>query len=378
MTQSRPASASVGRRYSLAVFIGRFQPVHLGHLEVISQALVVADTLLLVLGSANAARSFHYVPFTATEREQMIRLCLTAEQNARIKFLYTEDQGNMPKWTGAIGAAAREIESDNSKITLIGHAKDHSSYYLKGFPNWSSTDVDSYLGLSATTFRNDFLSVTDTIVVNTDGNQIPWFWKGPSVKGLHESTVDWLRYFSTTDDYNYLVEERRSVEATIAKYGKGPFLTGDAVVIQGDHVLMIERGNYPFKGCLAFPGGFVEEGERMVDAIFRELDEETKLKVPANQLRQSLVHTELLDAPHRDPRGRIVSLAGLIYLNPIPPASMTNPKDIANFVSLPRVRASDDAAKAHWMPISSIKRERCAFDVYQVLHTMLDFIPKEA
>lgn len=368
MTQSRPASASVGRRYGLAVFIGRFQPVHLGHLAVILQALVVADTLLLVLGSANAARSFHYVPFTAAEREQMIRLCLTAEQNSRIKFLYTEDQGNMPKWTGAIGAAARQIEPDNRKITLIGHAKDHSSYYLKGFPNWSSTDVDSYLGLSATSFRNDFLA-------DNFATKLMSSW----ADGLHPTTVDWLHDFAATNPaFEYLREERRSVEDTIKKYGTGPFLTGDAVVMQGDHVLMIERGNYPFKGCLAFPGGFVEEGERMVDAIFRELDEETKLKVPLNQLRQSLVHTELLDAPHRDPRGRIVSLAGLIYLNPIPPASMTNPKDIANFVSLPRVRAADDAARAEWMPISSIKREQCAFDVYQVLQTMLDFIPKEA
>ena len=360
MTQSRPASASV-RKYGLAVFIGRFSPPTEAHLWVIEQGLRVADQLLINIGSANAPRRFDLLPFTAPEREQMIRLMLTPEQNRRVHFSHTEDQGNMPKWTTLIRAAANAIQPDNKKITLVGHSKDRSSFYLKAFRGWHSTDVENYKNLSATAFRMPYFSL----------GFMPQDW--PS--GLHAEVTNWLVDFRTTQAYQNLFEEAIDVGVTRAKYGTGPFMTGDAVVIHGDHVLMVERAKHPFRGCLAFPGGFVEDDERMLDAIFRELSEETGLKVPEQILRQNLIHTELLDAPFRDPRGRIISLAGLIYLNPTPPASMTDPKEIERYLALPRVTAGDDAKRAFWTPIADVQREQTAFDHFMVLQNMLDQLP---
>jgi bifunctional NMN adenylyltransferase/nudix hydrolase len=372
MTQSRQAAANQ-RRHSLAVFIGRFQPAHMGHLAVIQQALLVADTVLIAIGSANAARSFHNLPFTAPERETMVRLMLTADENQRVRFVHAEDQGNMPKWTKLIRAAANQIEPDNKRITLVGHSKDNTSFYLKAFKGWTSVEVDNFNGISATQIREDFFS-------DNFAQQRP-HWENI----LHPEVVEWLIDFSRSDDYAYLVDERRKCEADRIKYGDGPHLAGDNIVIQGDHVLLIRRKNHPYRGKLAFPAGVIDKNERILDGMLRELREETGIKVPETVLRNSLVRVEYYDDPRRDPRYRMISFAGLFHLNPQPPANMTNPKDIAKYLELPRVKAADDAdvpyperegVYRYWVPISEIKREDMAFDSYMMLQHALDYLPK--
>ena len=53
------------------LFLGRFQPFHLGHLDVIKQALKMVDELVIVIGSAQYSHTFEN-PFTDSEREEMI------------------------------------------------------------------------------------------------------------------------------------------------------------------------------------------------------------------------------------------------------------------------------------------------------------------
>lgn len=52
-----------------------------------------------------------------------------------------------------------------------------------------------------------------------------------------------------------------------------------AVVFRGDEVLVIKRGKPPFEGCWSIPGGRLEHGERVVDAVTREVREETGLEI---------------------------------------------------------------------------------------------------
>jgi bifunctional NMN adenylyltransferase/nudix hydrolase len=367
--RSQPASASQ-RRYGLSVFIGRFSPPHLGHLHVIKQALAVAELVLIIIGSANAARSFHYVPYTAAEREMMIRLMLSADENLRVRFAYIEDQGNMPKWTAQVRKAVNNVEPDNSRIALVGHSKDRSSFYLKAFKGWRSVNVDNYANLSATDFREALFTSHNPFRLETTAD----FLKD----GLHSEVLDWLtQSFSKTDTFARLVEERIDVEATRKKYGDGPFITADSIIIQGDHVLLVERDNHPYKGYYATPGGFVEHDERVIDAMLREKGEETSLKVPEIVMRKSLIRVDYYDAPKRDPRGRILTFAGLFYLNPIPPSNMTDIREIEKYLALPRVKAGDDAKKALWMPISDLRRDQMAFDCYTMIQNALDYIPSE-
>ncbi|HPF71031.1 MAG TPA: NUDIX hydrolase, partial [Candidatus Krumholzibacteria bacterium] len=87
---------------------------------------------------------------------------------------------------------------------------------------------------------------------------------------------------------------------------RNPALTVDGVVVhdapEGPRVLLVERGREPFRGAWALPGGFVDYGEDIDDAIGREIREETGLE--GLDFRQFRTYGR----PGRDPRGHTVSV----------------------------------------------------------------------
>ncbi|HIH00430.1 MAG TPA: NUDIX hydrolase, partial [Thermoplasmata archaeon] len=87
---------------------------------------------------------------------------------------------------------------------------------------------------------------------------------------------------------------------------QSPALTVDGILIQDHSVLLIQRKHSPFQGAWALPGGFVEYGEKTEDAIIREMDEETGLKIRIRGL------LGVYSDPHRDPRGHTVTVAYLV------------------------------------------------------------------
>ncbi len=136
------------------IFIGRFQPLHYGHLSVVEQALARAERLLIFLGSAQEARTAKNY-WTAQERVEMFRLALTAPEFRRVEFHAMLDQEKDEDWCAVIRQRAALL---GEKIGLIGHKKDASSYYLDYFPQWPFVAVDNYEGLSATPLRQRFLA----------------------------------------------------------------------------------------------------------------------------------------------------------------------------------------------------------------------------
>lgn len=113
-----------------------------------------------------------------------------------------------------------------------------------------------------------------------------------------------------------------------------PAVTADCVVITREacpRVLLIERGLEPFKGCWAFPGGFMNMDEDTLRCALRELEEETGLNL--TDVRQIGAYSAL----DRDPRGRTVTVA---YL-----ARVDSPLAVSG---------SDDAARAQWFPIDAL------------------------
>ena len=111
-------------------------------------------------------------------------------------------------------------------------------------------------------------------------------------------------------------------------------------------VLVVERGEPPYAGRRALPGGFVHADEDLEQAARRELAEETGLA-------DGTVHLEQLRSygtPDRDPRMRVVSVAHL-----------------ALAPDLPTPHAGTDAAGASWVPVTSLPRGELAFDHDEVL-----------
>ena len=126
-------------------------------------------------------------------------------------------------------------------------------------------------------------------------------------------------------------------------------------------VLLIERGEPPFKGGWALPGGFVRvsdeahQGEDLDAAAARELAEETGLRPDDVYLEQ----LRAFGRSKRDPRYRVVSVA--YYA-------------LVGADRVPRVRAGDDAARAEWFSTTRTGGMELAFDHAEILETGLGHI----
>lgn len=127
-----------------------------------------------------------------------------------------------------------------------------------------------------------------------------------------------------------------------------PAVTADCVVIAQAtrEVLLIQRGIEPFKGCWAFPGGFMNMDETTEQCAVRELEEETGLRV--SSLRQIGTYSKV----DRDPRGRTITVAYLALIDA--PVS---------------VKGQDDAAQAQWFPLSALPP--LAFDHAEIMQDVI-------
>jgi 8-oxo-dGTP diphosphatase len=84
---------------------------------------------------------------------------------------------------------------------------------------------------------------------------------------------------------------------------KNPKVTVDGIVFEGENILLIKRKNQPFQGKWALPGGFVDYGETVENAVVREVLEETGLETKIERL------VGVYSDPKRDPRGHTIGIA---------------------------------------------------------------------
>jgi len=320
-------------KHEYAVFIGRFNPFHLGHLQILKKGFEIAEKVVVVLGSHNRATNIKN-PWNSRERMEMIENVAFAEKLGSINFVLLKDYlYNDTLWTIDLQNKIAEATEYSEDIALIGYESDDSSYYLKLFPKWKFYSCPTDYDFHAIDIRNKIFTKDNDFkkCVHPEVAQYITDWmKSPEFERLKDE-YDFLR------DYK---EQWRGAPYTPT------FITVDSVVIKSGHLLLVRRGKSHGKGLLALPGGFLDQDKRIVDAAVRELKEETKIKVPVEELYNAVVGNHVFDHPLRSLRGRTLTHAFMMNLGAGP---------------LPKVKGDDDADKAFWLPLNEVLQRESEF-----------------
>jgi bifunctional NMN adenylyltransferase/nudix hydrolase len=335
----------------LAVFIGRFQPFHPGHLHVLRSALDTASSLAILVGSANEPRSY-FNPFWFEERKRMIETSLAPELRSRVLILPLHDHMyNNAAWVMETQDVVNEAKdhfglNGKAKVALVGHSKDHTSYYLKMFPQWGAMEVGNFRSLSATPIRELFFNTrTYSNFCLSVGDD------------LEQPVLDFLYEFMKQDCYSDLITEYEHVRKLQQPYLGLPyppiFQTVDGCIVQSGHVLMIKRRSLPGRGLWALPGAFIKPEETITNAVMRVIKDKTKIDVPERVLRMSVVTNRRFDDPNRSSRGRTITDAFLIRLQ--------------DNVELPKVTKAEDV---QWWPIADVQRNMCFEDHFAIISNL--------
>lgn len=124
---------------------------------------------------------------------------------------------------------------------------------------------------------------------------------------------------------------------------RNPTPTVDIILQRDSKILMVRRKKDPFKGQLALPGGFINEGETAEEAARREAIEETSLEVEPIEI------LGVYSDPKRDPRKHVMSI---VFVGIIVGGSD---------------KAGDDAESIEWVELGNIEKQEIAFDHAQIL-----------
>ncbi|MBY0410425.1 MAG: bifunctional nicotinamide-nucleotide adenylyltransferase/Nudix hydroxylase [Burkholderiaceae bacterium] len=317
----------------LSVYIGRFEPVHNGHLALLHHALMQASRVVVVMGSAWQARSPKN-PFIWQEREAMLRGALSSADNARVHVMPMRDHYNEAVWANAVQEAVVQLAGPSAIIGLVGHFKDASSSYLKAFPGWVLLPVARHGAIDATTIRDALFGATPHTVPAA---------LAPLADAMPPSTLRALKQLASTPAYTALQEEWSMLRTYRNAWAAAPyppvFVTVDAVLRCQDQVLLIRRARAPGKGLWAVPGGFIEPRETLWQSCLRELAEETHCTLSEATLRAALQQVTVFDHPDRSQRGRTLTHAHYFDLGE---------------ASFPAVQADDDALQTQWTPIDQL------------------------
>lgn len=263
-----------------ALWVGRFQPPHLGHFDGARQIQESGiEKLLIGIGSAQEKNTLKN-PFTFEERKQMLNLGLQKVLSIDYEIVPLPDMPTDEQWTSYIYSlfpGEKEGVWEDKKIGsrysfgIVFTGNPWVQECFKNYTNVASLN-ENRKSLSASTLRDKIGRYED----------------------ISEDT------YPEIIDYIYNVNGQKRLEQLLPK-PKNPELACDAIIEYQHGIVLIERKNQPYG--LALPGGFIDYGESAEDAVVREAMEETSLKFTIeNQLK-------FYSDPDGDPRRHIATVA---------------------------------------------------------------------
>ena len=343
---------------NIGIVIGRFQPFHNAHKELIQTALDQSDIVVVFVGSGDKHRS-HKNPFRFKEISSMIvgEFKEEIEENKLRLISLPDFISNDLIWANQIENYINSLKmnlinnNDFNKpveihCTVFGHDKDDSSFYLKLFDDYNLVHIDNlYNNLSSTDIRN-FLKES----LHFDN-----FYQAFKDK-LPKSTLwlinkNYIKYKKIIeDDINYL-NKQRELFIDYPYPETLNFITTDVLVVlckdpggminENDEVLLIKRKFHPGKGAYALPGGFLNTDETPFQGAIREFKEE----VGVDLIKENYFITSnmmfLADHPKRSLYGRRLSFVYYLKIKGL--------KNIKDFKS--KIKAGDDAKEVKFLSL---------------------------
>jgi nicotinamide-nucleotide adenylyltransferase len=246
------------------IFIGRFQPLHNGHISVIRKALSEVDELIIGIGSSQHGYT-ELNPFTLEERTKMIVKSI----KGNYKIIPIPDIDDYPAWVKHVEKLCPKFEVVYTESPITKDLFNGAGYEIR-IPAFEA-------GVSGTKIRKS--------IAKRDSK-----WKSMVPAGTLEVILE-----AKGEERLYYLQENY-------KYPK-PTMTVDAVIEYAGGIVYVKRKNSPFKGQLALPGGHTESGENVEKAVIREVKEETGLDFEIDGLLG--VYNDL----GRDPRGYYATIA---------------------------------------------------------------------
>lgn len=331
----------------VALVIGRFQPLHQEHINLIEFAATKAKRVLVFVGSVNEARSLRN-PWTYVERLDLLEAAFP--DASRFSFMPLHDyRYDNELWKQGLLLELVDHEwtdyLEYNQICLVGHKKDDSTFYLDMFPEFEFVPYESTSKLNATDIRN--------------------LWYGGFgfdellQLGCNRHTAKWLWGETVEDYFGVLADEREEVNKYIKSWASSPFppvfVAVDAIIRHDDSkVVLIRRKSEFGNGLLAMPGGYIDTKETLLQSCLREVREETGILEDQLLLRGT---PWVVDAPNRSMRGRMITHVHMFDVcKPIHPV------------------AGDDAGEVVLMPYTEINKHKHEFfsDHWHILNKALN------
>jgi bifunctional NMN adenylyltransferase/nudix hydrolase len=344
--------------FDYVIFIGRFQPFHVGHQHVIDKAFELSTNVVLGLGSANLTPSIKN-PLSFKVRKEIFE----RHYSDRLQNLLTIpifDEENDAIWINNTIAKIKTTVLTHTnpnkhttlhglkdlKIGIVGFEKDASSYYIKQLETksgWKYISIRPAYKVDATFIRNHWYvnnHIHDLVTPNTKYTML-------------KLQVNTNLYTNVVRDYKIVYEYKDM-------WSNAPFtpiFTATDVIVHNVYrnmLLMVRRGGQYGRGLWALPGGYLESNLSLHDNALKELEEETGLIL--DKENSTIIEKRVYDQVGRSQNGRIISH---VY------------KFNMKKSTLPRIKASDDAMDCKWISQS----EYCNLqleDVFEDHHIMIE------
>ena len=283
-----------------ALFIGRFQPLHVGHISAIESIVAENSSLIVGIGSSEKCYTAEN-PFSCEERKEMIVRALSkaaapGKSYGDFRIVPIPDINDYPKWVSHVENLAGDFD-----VVYTGNAVVNDLFTKKGY------DVKQF--------------------------SEPRYISASQIRDMIARGNDWEKF--VPDCVASFIREINGQERIRAlhKQHLNPVPAVDIIIKYNGGIVLIKRKD----GRIALPGGFEEYGEQAEAAAVREAKEETNLDVKLEWL------LGVYSDPKRDSRKHIISITYVAE-------------------GKGELKAGDDAEDAFAVPIADALKMELAFD----------------